>query len=104
MSPVFGLGVDRVLQFKLVTPDGVIRTANDCQNSELFWALRGGGGGTFGAILEVTYKAEKQLSIQVYAFLSCDLFVPAFIEYMRTEPAWHSMARQLTFRTFTVHW
>ncbi|TFK54250.1 isoamyl alcohol oxidase [Heliocybe sulcata] len=43
LSPNFGLGVDRVLQFKVVTPDGVYRAANKCQNSDLFWALRGGG-------------------------------------------------------------
>jgi FAD/FMN-containing dehydrogenase len=34
LSPVYGLGVDRVVQFKVVTPDGVYRTANECQNSE----------------------------------------------------------------------
>lgn len=30
------------LQFKIVTPDGVYRTANACQNEDLFFALRGG--------------------------------------------------------------
>ncbi|KAF9076926.1 FAD-binding domain-containing protein [Rhodocollybia butyracea] len=58
LSPVFGLGVDRVLQFKLVTPDGVYRTANAYTNSDLFWALRGGGGGTFGVVLESTTLVE----------------------------------------------
>lgn len=65
LSPVFGLGVDRVLQFRLITPDGEIRIANECQNADLFWALRGGGGGTFGVVLEVTYKAERRLPLQV---------------------------------------
>ncbi|CAE6438450.1 unnamed protein product [Rhizoctonia solani] len=49
-----GLGADRVVEFKLVTPDGRHRTANACQNTDLFWALRGGGGGTFGVVLEAT--------------------------------------------------
>lgn len=65
LSPVFGLGVDRVLQFRLITPDGEIRIANACQNDDLFWALRGGGGGTFGVVLEVSYKAERRLPLQV---------------------------------------
>lgn len=65
LSPVYGLGVDRVLQAKVVTPDGEIRIANEYQNSDLFWALRGGGGSTFGVLLEATYKAEKQLTLQV---------------------------------------
>lgn len=58
LSPVYGLGVDRVVQFRLVTPDGVERTANACQEPELFWALRGGGGGTFGLVLEATHRVE----------------------------------------------
>ncbi|KLO08170.1 FAD-binding domain-containing protein [Schizopora paradoxa] len=67
LSPVYGLGVDRVLQFKIVTPDGELRTVNECQNTDLFWALRGGGGGTFGVVLEATHKAEPQLTLQVAA-------------------------------------
>ncbi|KAF7335254.1 hypothetical protein MSAN_02335900 [Mycena sanguinolenta] len=42
LSPVYGLGVDRVLQFKIVTPDGEYRTANEFQNQDLFRALRSG--------------------------------------------------------------
>ena len=34
-----------VLQFKVVTLDGQTRVVNECQNPDLFWALRGGGGG-----------------------------------------------------------
>ncbi|KAJ7481642.1 FAD-binding domain-containing protein [Mycena latifolia] len=65
LSPVFGLGVDRVLQFKIVTPDGQYRIANSVQNSDLFWALRGGGGSTFGVVLESTFLAEPRMKLQV---------------------------------------
>lgn len=58
LSPVYGLAVDRVVQYRIVTPDGVLRTANACQNQDLFWALRGGGGGTFGVVLESTSRVE----------------------------------------------
>ncbi|KAJ6184164.1 hypothetical protein N7519_005465 [Penicillium mononematosum] len=61
LSPVYGLGVDRVLEFKVVTPDGVYRTANEFQNPDLFWALRGGGGGTFGVVLESTHRVEPAI-------------------------------------------
>ncbi|KAJ1299762.1 hypothetical protein OPQ81_000671 [Rhizoctonia solani] len=54
LTNTYGLGADRVVQFKVVTPDGQYRTANACQNRDLFWALRGGGGGTFGVVLEAT--------------------------------------------------
>jgi FAD/FMN-containing dehydrogenase len=58
LSPVYGLAIDRVVQYRVVTPDGVLRTANACQNQDLFWALRGGGGGTFGLVLESTSRVE----------------------------------------------
>ncbi|KAK2607051.1 hypothetical protein N8I77_005760 [Diaporthe amygdali] len=58
LSPVYGLAIDRVVQFRVVTPDGIARTANACQNQDLFWALRGGGGGTFGVVLESTSRVE----------------------------------------------
>ncbi|KAF8873597.1 FAD-binding domain-containing protein, partial [Gymnopilus junonius] len=65
LSPTLGLGADRALEYKVVTPDGVLRTANACQNSDLFWALRGGGGGTFGVVLELTAQAAPSSSFQV---------------------------------------
>ncbi|KAI0068041.1 FAD-binding domain-containing protein [Artomyces pyxidatus] len=65
LSPVFGLGIDRVIEFKVVTPDGMVRVVNACQNPDLFWALRGGGGGTFGIVLESTFHVEKQMSLVV---------------------------------------
>ncbi|THH14234.1 hypothetical protein EW146_g6074 [Bondarzewia mesenterica] len=63
LTPVYGLGVDRVVQFKVVTPDGKYRVANECQNQDLFWALRGGGGGTFGVVLETSSRVEPKFSL-----------------------------------------
>jgi len=65
LSPVYGLGIDRVLQYKIITTDGVLRIANECQNPDLFWALRGGGGGTFGVVIESTHKVENAISLIV---------------------------------------
>ncbi|EIW51643.1 FAD-binding domain-containing protein [Trametes versicolor FP-101664 SS1] len=64
LSPVYGLAVDRVVQVKVVTPDGVLRTANACQNSDLFFALRGGGGSTFGVVIESSHRTEPRITIQ----------------------------------------
>ncbi|KAI1490883.1 hypothetical protein F5X96DRAFT_693972 [Biscogniauxia mediterranea] len=44
--------------FKIITPDGVLPVANKCQHADLFWALRGGGGGTFGVVLDATHGVE----------------------------------------------
>ncbi|KAI0887740.1 FAD-binding domain-containing protein [Annulohypoxylon maeteangense] len=65
LSPVYGLGADRVVEFKIITPDGVIRVANQCQHEDLFWALRGGGGGTFGVVLEASHRVEPLMSVAV---------------------------------------
>ena len=41
----------------MVLPSGAIIVANECQNSDIFWAVRGAGGGTFGVITKITMKA-----------------------------------------------
>ncbi|PSS14859.1 hypothetical protein M430DRAFT_105128 [Amorphotheca resinae ATCC 22711] len=74
LSPVYGLGVDRVVQYKVVTADGVLRVANECTNPDLFWALRGGGGGTFGVVMEATHRVEPAITLAV-----------ASIEYNQTQ-------------------
>lgn len=64
LSPVYGLGVDNVQQLRVVLPNGTYVTANHCQNQDIFFALRGGGGGTFGVIMEMSTLARPQLTIQ----------------------------------------
>lgn len=41
ISNIFGLGSDQVYEVEMVTPIGDIITANECQNTDLFWAVRG---------------------------------------------------------------
>jgi FAD/FMN-containing dehydrogenase len=65
LSPVYGLGADRVAQFRVVTPDGVLRNASACENPDLFRALRGGGGGTFGVVVEATHMVAESVPIAV---------------------------------------
>ncbi|XP_024533884.1 uncharacterized FAD-linked oxidoreductase ARB_02478 [Selaginella moellendorffii] len=67
LSPSFGLAADNVLEYDVVTADGKLVVANSCQNKELFWALRGGGGGTFGVVTAVTYVAHPALTNLVFA-------------------------------------
>ncbi|KAI1194277.1 hypothetical protein F5X97DRAFT_311609 [Nemania serpens] len=54
LGPRYGLGADHVLELEVVTPMGDIVIANECQNIDLFWAMRGGGGSTFGVMTSVT--------------------------------------------------
>ncbi|TFY55055.1 hypothetical protein EVJ58_g8490 [Rhodofomes roseus] len=68
LSNAFGLAVDRLLEVKIVTPTGEYLTANSCQNEDLFFAVRGGGGGTFGVVMEATIRALPQLSFPAVHF------------------------------------
>lgn len=54
----FGLTVDSLLEVEVVTAAGEIVVANERQHSDLFWALRGGGG-NFGVVTAFTFQAHE---------------------------------------------
>ncbi len=56
LSKKFGSGAANMLQVEIVSADGKTLIANECQNADLFWAVRGGGGGTFGVVTKMTLK------------------------------------------------
>ncbi|KAB5518084.1 hypothetical protein GE09DRAFT_519178 [Coniochaeta sp. 2T2.1] len=53
----YGLGSDQGLSLEVVTADGRLLTADPFTNPDLFYALRGGGAGTFGIVTSVVMKA-----------------------------------------------
>jgi FAD/FMN-containing dehydrogenase len=53
-SKMYGTAAAGMLEAEVVTADGKLVVANACQNQDLFWALRGGGGGTFGVVTKMT--------------------------------------------------
>lgn len=54
-----GLGVDNILQIGIVLANGTYVIADSTQNTDLFWALRGGGGSTWGIITKITIRTHK---------------------------------------------
>jgi FAD/FMN-containing dehydrogenase len=56
-SKGYGLAGASLLEAEIVTADGEVRIANACSNPDLFWALKGGGGG-FGVVTRVTLKTH----------------------------------------------
>ena len=50
----YGTGSGGILQAEIVTADGKVRTANEFSEPDLFFGVRGGGGGTFGIVSRVT--------------------------------------------------
>jgi FAD/FMN-containing dehydrogenase len=53
-SKHYGTAAGSLLEAEVVTADGQIRIANSCTNPDLFWALKGGGGGSFGVVSKLT--------------------------------------------------
>ncbi|KAK2054369.1 FAD binding domain-containing protein [Colletotrichum caudatum] len=68
LSSIYGTGADQALAFEVVTADGELVTADHARNSDLFWALRGGGGSTFGVATSVTVKAFPDVTTTAAAF------------------------------------
>ncbi len=52
----FGLGCDSLLEVEMVDYRGNILTVNECCNPDLFWALRGAGGGNFGVVVSMKFR------------------------------------------------
>jgi FAD/FMN-containing dehydrogenase len=57
-SRQYGTAASNMLEARVVTADGRLLVANACQNEDLFWALRGGGGGTFGVVTQATLRTH----------------------------------------------
>ncbi|KMQ42996.1 CO dehydrogenase flavoprotein-like, FAD-binding, subdomain 2 [Trichophyton rubrum] len=64
-----GFGVDNVLEYEVVTADGELVVANALQNQDLFWALRGGGGGTFGVVTRATMRVFPDVPVVISEIL-----------------------------------
>ena len=58
-SKGFGTAASGLLEAEVVTADGKVRIANACSNPDLFWALKGGGGGSFGVITRLTLRTHE---------------------------------------------
>ena len=58
-SKHYGTAASALLEAEIVTADGVVRIANSCTNPELFWGLKGGGGGSLGVVTRLTLKTHE---------------------------------------------
>ncbi len=57
-SKNYGTAAGSLLEAEIVTADGQVLTANACTNAELFWALKGGGGGSLGVVTRLTLETH----------------------------------------------
>lgn len=86
----YGLTIDNVLEFDIVTADGELRRASPEQNPDLYWALRGGGG-NFGVVTSFLFKLhpmQRQVinGSVIYPFAQAKQIANFFGEYAETAP------------------
>ncbi|NLM51036.1 MAG: FAD-binding oxidoreductase [Clostridiaceae bacterium] len=60
-SRKFGLGCDNVSEFRMINYKGEVITASANENQDLYWALRGGGGGNFGVVTSITFNLPPKI-------------------------------------------
>jgi FAD/FMN-containing dehydrogenase len=58
-SKRYGLAAAALLEAEVVTADGAVRVANSCTNPDLYWALKGGGGGSFGVVTRLVLRTRE---------------------------------------------
>ena len=58
-SKNYGTAAAGLLEAEIVTADGTVRIANACTNPDLFWGLKGGGGGSLGVITRLTLRTRE---------------------------------------------
>lgn len=84
-SRLWGLTCDNLVEAEVVTADGNLLRANDHDNSDLFWALRGGGGGNFGAVVSFKFKVHPIGNVCIftvgYAWPAFEQVVAAWQEW-----------------------
>ena len=62
-SRLFGLGCDQLIEAEVITAEGQLIVANANQHEDLFWALRGSGGGNFGVVTSLTYRLPEKIEM-----------------------------------------
>jgi FAD/FMN-containing dehydrogenase len=65
----FGLATDNIVAGQIVTADGRLHTVNAGSDPDLLWGLRGGGGGNFGVVTELTMRLHPTPSSVAYFFI-----------------------------------
>ncbi|CRK20450.1 hypothetical protein BN1708_012861 [Verticillium longisporum] len=63
LSSVYGLAADQTLEFEVITAGGQLVKASRDTNADLFWALNGGGAGTWGVVVSMTARVYPMLTM-----------------------------------------
>jgi FAD/FMN-containing dehydrogenase len=98
-SKRYGTAAASLLEAEVVTADGAVRVVNAVSDPDLFWALKGGGGGTFGVVSRLTlrthalanYAGEVKATITATSDVAYRALVERLVSFYRTSlmnPHW----------------
>jgi Berberine and berberine like len=97
-----GLGSDQVLEWEVVTTSGEHLIATPEQNSDLYWALSGGGGGTYGVAVGVTVKIFKDGPFAGGALVFNNTDTPGNEVFWKAVELWYRYFPSFTVNNNTV--
>jgi FAD/FMN-containing dehydrogenase len=66
----FGMTLDNIVELQVITADGCIRNVSRTVEPDLFWALRGAGGGNFGIVTQFKFKVHPLPRVASWFFMS----------------------------------
>ena len=97
-----GLTSDNLLSVQIVTADGKLRTASETENTDLFWAVRGGGG-NFGIVTSFTYRMHKLdpiilSGVMVYAMGDAKEMFNRYFDYSLDAPRELNMSAAMSLK------
>ena len=86
----YGLSIDNVMSVEIVTADGQVRTASERENTDLFWAIRGGGG-NFGVVTTFEFKLHPigptvMVLMPVYRAVDAATVMKGWRDFMASAP------------------
>jgi FAD/FMN-containing dehydrogenase len=88
----FGLACDGLLSIALVDPQGHQVTADAQQNTDLYWASRGGGGGSFGVATSYRVQLKSVRSVLIFLSNARQLSLSSATAFMKAWQAWAPQA------------
>ena len=107
-SKGFGIAAASLLEAEIITADGEVRVVNAARDPDLFWALKGGGGGTFGVVTRLTLKTHDMpllgamgLTVQATSDDAFERLLAEFLDFSRKaliNPHWGEQVHALPDR------